>query len=307
MRFVTLAAWIPVVFFFGSNSALRAAEVPAPAHDKAYWRSIVAQNYAVPEGGSPFELIVELTGSLGSADPELRDEFGYGIPSAWIYRDKLLAVADLGTLRRLWQSKLSLGIGAAQDEAVLLRSFSALDLSVLAALDNEWPFLEAAAFEELLQSAIDYLSREKDVRGFVPGTGWHHSSAHTADLLKFLGRNRRLKPADQDRILAAIGAKLTSAGAVYVWGEDDRFARAVLSLLRRADFSAESFNRWVDARASEWSAVWTTEPFDPMKFVAAQNGKNLLKSLLVLLSSVDSFPARDASRERVLAAVARMG
>ncbi|HET6374091.1 MAG TPA: DUF2785 domain-containing protein [Candidatus Polarisedimenticolia bacterium] len=278
----------------------------APAHTKEFWRAIVAKEFAVPDGASPYQLILELTSNLGSPDPELRDEFGYGIPAAWIYQQKILSPAELDSLRRKLMGNLAVGIGAAEDESVLLRSFSALDLSVLVALDNEKPYLEAAAYEELLGAALDYLAREKDVRGFVPGSGWHHSTAHTADLLKFLGRSRHLKPADQGRILTAIAAKLSSAGSVYAWGEDGRLARAVLSLLRRQDFDAAGFDTWVGALAADWEGVWKTQPFDPAKYVAAQNGKNLAQSLFVLLSSVDEFPARDAARDKLLAALRRM-
>jgi uncharacterized protein DUF2785 len=288
------------------TSAEAPAASAARAHPKEFWRAIVAKDYAVPDGASPYELILELTSYLGSPDPELRDEFAYAIPAAWIYRQKLLTPAELDAFRQKWTGNLTVGIGTAQDESVLLRSFSALDLSILVALDNEKPFLEEATYEELLGAALDYLTREKDVRGFVKGSGWHHSTAHTADLLKFLGRSRHLKPADQTRILSAIAAKLSSAGSVYAWGEDGRLARAVLSLLRREDFDSASFDRWVGGLAADWEGTWKVEPFDPNRYVAAQNGKNLVQSLFVLLSTVDTFPARDAARDKVLAALRRM-
>src|SRR3989442_13187184 len=83
---------------------------------------------------------------------------------------------------------------------LFLRAFSALDLSILAALDNQHPFLDDAELAGLLSAALAYLAGEKDLRAFDTRHGWMHATAHTADLLKFLGRNPRLRPADQGRI-----------------------------------------------------------------------------------------------------------
>ena len=59
-------------------------------HARGYWKSIVDNDFALPEGESAYDLIVELAGYLGSTDSELRDDFAYGIPTAWIYRQNLL-------------------------------------------------------------------------------------------------------------------------------------------------------------------------------------------------------------------------
>jgi hypothetical protein len=141
----------------------------------------------------------------------------------------------------------AIGIGSTGDESVLLRSFSALDLSMLAAHDLDKPFLEPAAFRELLAAALDYLAREKDVRGFVPGSGWHHSTAHTADLLKFLARSPRLTPEDQSRILAGIGAKPVGRGRLR--GQSTSGSRAVLA--REENGPARDAPTLIDARGEQ--------------------------------------------------------
>jgi len=279
----------------------------APAHDRAYWKAIVDQDYKAPEGASVRDLLVELSGDLGSTDPELRDTFAYEIPAAWIYRDRRVDDATLRLLMDLWMHNLTVGIGETGNESVLLRSFSALDLSVIAALDNQASFLTPEEFGPLLDAALDYLARERDVRGFVPGSGWHHSVAHTADLLKFLGRSPKLDAAGAQRILAAIGQKSAAATTVWIWGEDDRLAAAVLSLLRRPEADTASFAAFVDRLAAAWRQVWENEAgIDPERYAAARNGRNLLAALEVRLALSDPFPARDASRAAVLAALKRM-
>jgi len=109
----------------------------------------------------------------------------------------------------------------------------------------------------LLDATLDYLLDEADVRGFVPGPGWHHSTAHTADLLKFLARNRNLPTEDQGRILNATTKKFSTVG-VYTFGED--------------------------------------EPLSLDRYTAVENMKGLLRALLVIVSADDSSESESAVR-----------
>ncbi len=141
------------------------------AHDRAFWKSIVDSNYAVPEGSDPAELIGELSDLFASRDPVLRDEYAYSITAVWIYEKRLLPPAALHRFVKQWATNLSRGLDKRGDEAVLRRSFSALGLSILAALDNDQPFLSAEEFDALLSAATRYLTTERDLRGFDPAVG----------------------------------------------------------------------------------------------------------------------------------------
>ena len=294
------ARLLPAVALLIAGSLLAAA--PA-ARDKAFWRAVVAADYALPEGESAAALIHELSELLGSTDPEERDGFGYGIPVRWIYVQRMLSPQELRQLLTLWSANLRAGIGESGTNSVLLRSFSALDLSILAALDNEETFLEEADFRRLLVTALRYLADEQDVRGFVPGTGWLHSVAHTADLLKFLARNKRLQQADQARILAAVAAKMQAPGAtVYQHGEDERLARAVLALFHRPDLDQEAVKQWLEGLAARSQGMWEG-PLDPVRFAEVQNAKNLLKSLYVILSAEEAGKSPASLRPQILAAI----
>lgn len=48
-----------------------------PVHDRGFWREIAKNHYAVPEGQPVLPLLHELSGYLGSTDPELRDDLAY--------------------------------------------------------------------------------------------------------------------------------------------------------------------------------------------------------------------------------------
>src|SRR5687768_8695573 len=76
----------------------RTGATPA-AHDAAFWQAIVDAGYRLPAGQSAVGLVDELVGLLGNSDPVLRDRYGYEIFAAWVYRDQLLASADLERIR----------------------------------------------------------------------------------------------------------------------------------------------------------------------------------------------------------------
>lgn len=281
----------------------------AQPRDRAFWKSIVESGYRVPDGESAMALLGDLGDLLGSPDPELRDGFGYGIAARWIYVDELLTPAELRELTDRWTANLKKGVGETGTDSVLLRSFSALDLSILAAQDNKSPFLDEAGFRKLLDAALRYLHDERDVRGYVPGKGWLHSAAHTADLLKFLARSPRLEPRDQARILEALGAKLDAPdGEVYRHGEDERMARAVLSILYRDDLDRTGFRDWLEDLGRLSTGLWEGE-LDPRRFAKVENAKNLLRCLFVLLSADDDATraaALQPIRDAVLKTVTRL-
>jgi hypothetical protein len=150
-------------------------------------------------------------------------------------------------------------------------------------------------FRRLLVAALIYLRDEKDTRGFETGTGWIQSVAHSADLLKFLGRSRHLETADQASILAAIGAKLDAVDHAFAYGEDERLARAVLSIVARPDADMEAIGAFLDGLEPERFEATTSAGL-----AVNQNRKHLAVSLYALLA-IDGRDAASlkAARERL--------
>jgi hypothetical protein len=166
------------------------------------------------------------------------------------------------------------GIGQENDDTVLLRSFSAPGLASLAATNNEQAFLDADAFRDLLMAALVYLEEERDIRGWWRDHGWLHSTAHTADLLKQLAASPQLAQEDQETILLSIVDKLSRTNGyvyVYVWGEVDRLAAALLTLMAHQDFQVPAIESMLAAMAE----VRMSGTFDPQVFAALQNHRNL--------------------------------
>lgn len=270
--------------------ALPSAAEP-PVHDRAFWMALAAKDFAVPEGESAATLALEAASLLSSPDPALRDGVGYEALARWIYRDGLVPATDLERLRLRLQTGLKKGLGETSGDAAYGRSFSALGLSLLAAADLKKPWLSQEAFDDLLASTTAYLGAEKDLRGFVPGRGWVHATAHTADVLKFLSRNPRLSSAGQARIVDAVASRLRTAGVVFTWGEDERLALALLSLTRRTDFDPKPFEAWLPALSAENAALWKNGPaIDPAAFVPVRAQKQTLVHLAALLAREGAAP-----------------
>jgi len=278
------------------------AQTPAangPIHDRQYFRDIATHSFAVPTGASTFALAQELTPWLASPDPELRDTLAYTILDIWI-RHGQLTDAQLLILLRPLQQNLTSGIGEAGTDSIFKRSFSAITLASLAERDLQQPFLSSIQYRDLLASALAYLRDERDTRGFDPVQGWMHSTAHIADLLAALARNSHFTPTDQQMLFAAVEQRLRTAGRIYTFGEQDRLAIALLSVITRDDFAPAHFQNWL-VSVQQDSVVWQKSPPDPTELALFENHTYLLEALLARMPtqtplSPAAIQARDATR-----------
>ena len=287
---------------------LDSAPLAAERRGKAFWKTLAAE-CAVPAGESAAGLVNEAVSLVGSPDSEWRDDVGYSVVATCVYRKKQLGPEERRALVALLSENLRRGIGETGNDGVLRRSFSALDLSILAALELQDPALDAAGYARLLDDGLAYLKDERDLRGLEPRVGWIHATAHTADLLKFLARDARFKPQDQARLLDAAWGKLTAGGApVFTHAEDERLAAALVSVVRRPDFDPASLDPWLERFVALEKQVWTKMPPDGATLDASQNARNLLRSVHALLSFAEPAAAggQAAAREKALATLAKI-
>jgi hypothetical protein len=289
-----------------ASIALSSLAVAAP-HDKAFWRAVAANKFAVPDGASLPELVGELAGALVSTDPEWRDDIATTTLTTWIYQDRRLEPPALRELLETWTGNLRTGIGDTGTDTVFLRSFSALNLATLAALDNDAPYIDAEHFDALVGAALGYLAAERDLRGYEPDKGWVHATAHTADLLKFLARSPKLKPARQAEIVAAMRTRLATAGAVFTHGEPERLARALFSLVVRDDAKSELLDPWLDALRVDAKALREASRLDVARYASVQNQRACLLVLYALTNADRGGRIPKAVREALLDTVLRSG
>jgi hypothetical protein len=278
-----------------------------PERARDFWVALVANGFEVPAGEKPFELLVEMNALLASPDPVLRDDVAYGAAVRWVYRKRVLSGEQQKQLVAMWTANLTKGLRDGRPEDAYRRSFSALNLSIMAALDNEATFLSADEHAKLLSDGLAYLEAEPDRRGYDVAAGWLHATAHTADLLKFLARSPKLAKTDQGRLLVAI-VKACSSSGVFAWSEDERLAQVIRSVVRRTDADKPVIEAWLARWPAAHKELWKAAPrIDPAGFAALQNIKMVLRAAYTALAA-DQDLSQDAIdlRQRILQALAAM-
>lgn len=282
------------------------AQQPANrAHDKPFWRSIVANKYQIPPNEKPFALAQELSGYLASADSELRDDLAYAILTVWIVNQQQFSPAELLQLEKEWSANLRSGIGERGTDSVFKRSFSALCLASIAERELKTPFLGEQKFRDVLAQAVAYLHDERDVRGFDSSKGWIHSAAHTADLLAALAENPFFTKQDQSSVLTAIAQRLATAGEVFTYGEQDRLANVVAAICMRNDFDVDAFQKWLMEMDTADRRVWKDSPPKLFELERFQNDTYMLRALVSQLLQRPSAPTSLDVQKAVLKSLER--
>lgn len=191
--------------------------------------------------------------------------------------------------------------GAQTDEpsdAVFGRSFAALALSLVAARELAAPRWTAAELAEQLAAAQTYAARERDLRGYVPGKGWAHAVAHTADWMKMLGRHPLLSPAQAEALAhALVELAVRRHGVRLAHGEEDRLAAALRSLIDRGALPEAVLDKLLARLLEPVRAGWPS-PFDPTLYAAQRNALALFYTLFTSLSLSDT-PAAAAALARL--------
>jgi hypothetical protein len=273
-------------------------------HEPEYWKNVVKNHYAIPSGERAFPLARELSGYLGSTDPQLRDTLAYSILYAWIVEQKKLSSEELVTLLPEWQANLRAGIGETGTDSVFSRSFSVICLAALAERDLKDPFLGQDRFRALLGNALGYLHDERDLRGFDAKKGWIHATAHTADLLAALAESRFFTRADQGRVLAAIARRLATANEIFTHGEQDRLASVAVTIVSRSDFDSELWRAWVAEMDNGDQAVFEESPPRVQDEQRFENDSYFLCAAIARISLKPATPA-SADAQKTLLTVLR--
>ena len=292
------------------TAAVVSLATPAAGQDprsRADWVALAKSGFALPDGRAAIDVIVELNPLLASTDPVLRDDVAYGAAERWI-RDGRVGPDDLRRLLKLWTSNLSDGLAAPGDDRVFKRSFSALCLSLIASRELTAPFLEAAEVASFFDQTLDYFERERDLRGFDPVRGWMHTPAHTADTLKFLARNPKLPAGNDLRLLDAVRRKVEASDTVFIWGENDRLALALQSIVRRPDAVSAHVEAWTAHWLEQYKTLWAKGPqVIPAQFARVENARQIMRSLHAALTmEVKPTPNGDTARQILLATLAKM-
>jgi uncharacterized protein DUF2785 len=262
--------------------------------DKEFWISISEGNFQIPNGQTLENLTEILFSFLGSTDPELRDDIAYVVYANWLKRE-MYSRETVGTHVDRLLSNLDQGIGETETDTVFLRAFSILFLAEIVHNDNKKPLLDKKTIKSLLEKGLWYLEAENDPRGHIPVKGWAHALAHTADLMLVLARHRSIGEAELWSMLAAISRKIVHSNHyVYIHGEDERLASAVIEILRRDLISLNQLDAWTKSFTRPDGKDWKGVYIDEERNRAFQNTRNLWRSIyLALHAEPEDFPDRD--------------
>jgi hypothetical protein len=222
----------------------------------------MAHDFELPAGYSRASLTRELMSYLGLPDPERRETIAYTILDAWIHRD-CYTPEELEEMAEALLRNLSVGLGEASRDSVLLRSFSLLILTEIVYHDLRRPSLPPGGVRRVLEETLIYFSAEQDLRGYDRETGWIHAVAHAADLFFVLAQHGELGDSDLSRILAAVASKVTApTGHVYLYDEETRLVRAVMAVLQRDRVELDELADWLEMLTRPKGRVSWNEGFE---------------------------------------------
>ena len=270
--------------------------------DKEFWATLAKNDYAVPTGHTLSELKETLFGYLSSPDPELRDEIAYVIYANWLKREMFLKKEVREHTDELL-SNFDKRIGDTESDSIFLRTFSVLLLAEIVHNDNKKPLLEKDQIQNILAKGLWYLDAEKDSGGHIPVKGWAHALAHTADLMLVLGKNRNTEKDDLENILRGIANKLIhSTHWIYIHGEDERLANAVMTILRRDLVIHEFLRNWLQS-FTEPEILWKGAYVDEQQARAFHNVRNFLRSVLMDVLSTEELRGKDELQAMLMGTV----
>ncbi|MDF2066496.1 DUF2785 domain-containing protein [Bacillus sp. Cr_A10] len=177
-------------------------------------------------------LVKSMVEHIGSTDSRLRDQLIYTsfyqliIEKNLIEHDLLKEVLDFCLNERLFK-----GIGETGTDTVFTRSFTTLLIALVLYRDNEDNFLTQEMITTIKDQLVEYISLEKDLRGFISGKGWAHSIAHVADAFDELIKNNHIDKELYKEILMPLWKKIFVSDSVYVHDEDERLLIPILEML----------------------------------------------------------------------------
>jgi hypothetical protein len=193
-----------------------------------------------------FSLALEMMDSIGSLNPELRDNLIYGTLSNWILNNRF-TFEQLENLLNIGVDKYHLfyKLYEKDENAVFKRTFSVLIVAVIINKHRKETFLLEKSLHEVKDKLIEYMLNERDVRGYVEVKGWAHSAAHTADALDELVQCNCFNKSDLINILNAIKAKVYIGYYVYVDEESERMVTVVENSFNRKILNNSEIIEWL--------------------------------------------------------------
>ncbi|CAB4735397.1 unannotated protein [freshwater metagenome] len=234
------------------------------------------------------ELTAELTRMLGDADPRLRNGTAHPTLTTWVergvYDDLLLGLGDG------MAAGLAVGVGEQGTDTVFRRSTSAQVLGACIARDNARPLVSGGTVLDWGDRIAAWLLRERDLRAFVPGSGWAHAVAHGADALGTLAASPHVSRPELTVLLDVIADRvLLPVDPLFTHGEPDRLASATMRVLRRDLLPLSVVEPWINRLTAAAATMSVHDGSDP--YLVGGNAQAFLRALYLQVSLAPAPPA----------------
>jgi len=205
---------------------------------RAQLDELKASGWTIADDATRNAVALGLASCLGDPDMAVRDGIAFEALQHYM-REGQLTQETLAALNADLQARLT-----APDPQGFQRPFAALVLANVARTDRINPWMSPAQRTQLVDASVNYLRSISDYRGFTPGEGYRHATAHSADLMLQLVLNPALGKPELIRIRDAIAAQIAPAGHYYIHGEGERLARPILFMATRNVFDEAEWTAW---------------------------------------------------------------
>lgn len=209
---------------------------------------IKESNWIIRHGVDAYELCIKMMDNIGSLDSNLRDNLILNMFDR-IIEGRKISYDQMKEILRLCLSEEHLfwGIGKVKDDSVFNRTFSMLIIEIILCVNNknEKEFLCEEEVLGVYKKVMDYFRKENDLRGYVEGKGWAHSTAHTSDALSALVESRYLKYEEHKAILDMIKEKTCVSTYTYINEEDERLINTFMRVYNRKNISTDEIINWL--------------------------------------------------------------
>lgn len=228
------------------------------------------------------QFIEQLLEHMGSIDSQLRDDLIYTTWNYWITQD-ILSKEQLNYIlsKSFDDQHLYYKLGEQATDSVFTRSFSLLLIAVLIEAHHRNSFIAEEHLDIMHQQLIHYMLHEKDSRGYVEEKGWAHAIAHGADVIESFAKSS-LIASQYVEWLKTIRNIICLSTNVYVHFEDERLARACMTILNANSLTDHSIENWI-CSFTDWnrSDLWHQE------YIRIFNVKNFLSCLYFKLIDIN--------------------
>ena len=221
------------------------------------------------------ELLEKLLLYIGDPDPKIRDGLVYPV-LAHLLHDKHLESDKLNNVfqRLLSPVFLRYDMGNEEQNSVLKRSFSVLQLAILLYVHRRDNVLDKDVLLPAIKTILNYVEEETVLEGYDQEVGWKHAVAHSADLLAQIVQLEEASKELLETVWNLCQRKFLNAEYLFVSDEDERMTTALVASLQRNLLTEEFILEWVK-RFTEGKPPTTF----PEIYTFKNNRKHLMQSL----------------------------